>query len=444
MAKISRRQVIRNAVIVGAAAALPRRARAQVPASDRVRVAVMGVRSRGLHLARELAATPGCEVAVLCDVDDRYLDPAAAAVEKSAGRRPRLERDVRRLLEERELDALVVAAPDHWHAPVAILAASAGKHVYLEKPCSHNPREGELLVEAERRFGGVVLHMGNQRRSWPNVIGCMERLRAGVIGRVYFAKGWYTNARDPIGFGKEAPVPEFLDWELWQGPAPRRPYRDNVHPYDWHWFRHWGTGEALNNGTHEIDVMRWGLGVDFPKRVVAAGGRYHHRDDWEFPDTMVLAFEFENGSTITWESRSCNSHPVEGWDRGVLFHGERGTVLQVHDGWVAWSNDRERTVIERAGSVDPRGLDTTNAASPDALLDSVHLRSFLAAVRGERRTPSPMTEAHKSVLLCQLGNIAWFTGRALEIDPRDGRIRHDPEAMSWWGREYEPGWEPVV
>jgi predicted dehydrogenase len=403
----------------------------------------MGVRSRGLYLARELAAIPGCQIMALCDVDSRYLASAADVVEQACGARPRFEKDVRRLLEDRDLDALVVAAPDHWHAPAAILAASAGKHVFLEKPCSHNPREGELLIEAERRFGRV-LHMGNQRRSWPNVIRCIERLREGVIGRVYFAKGWYTNARAPLAPGKEAPVPESLDWDLWQGPAPRRPYRDNVHPYDWHWFRHWGTGEALNNGTHEIDVMRWGLGVDYPRRVVAAGGRYHHQDEWEFPDTQVLAFDFEGGSTITWESRSRNSHPVEGWDRGVIFHGERGTVLQVHDGWVAWANDKERTVLERGGSVERGSVDVTNTVSPDAALDGLHLQSFLAAVRGERPTPSPMTEAHKSVLLCQLGNIAWFTGRALDVDPRDGRILHDAEAMSWWSREYEPGWEPAV
>jgi predicted dehydrogenase len=404
-------------------------------------VAVMGVRSRGLHLARELARLPGAEVAFVCDVDRRYLENCVAEVEKIQGKRPRGEVDVRRILERPDVDALVVAAPDHWHAPAALLAVDAGKHVYLEKPCGHNPREGELLVAAQARTGRII-QMGNQRRSWPNVIRCIEKLREGIIGRVYFAKGWYANARDSIGNGQEVPVPEYLDWELFQGPAPRRPYRDNVHPYNWHWFWSWGTGEALNNGTHELDVMRWGMGVDYPTRVVASGGRYHYRDDWEFPDTMVLTIEFEGGRAMTWESRSCNNHPIEGDGRGVVFHGERGTVVQVHDGYTVYANAPERTVIERVEGVGDAGADATDIASPDASLDGVHLLDFLAGVRDGRPVSSPIDEGHKSVLLGHLGNIAWRTGRVLDIDPKNGHIVGDDDAMRLWSREYEPGWEP--
>ncbi|HVS14792.1 MAG TPA: Gfo/Idh/MocA family oxidoreductase [Thermoanaerobaculia bacterium] len=455
MSKTTRRDLAKSALALGAALATrplsaltprpgaPAIGSAQGPASDRVRVAVMGIRSRGRGLARELARLENVEVATLCDVDERYYGECVKAVEGAGGATPARENDVRRVLEDPDLDALVIAAPDHWHAPASILAVAAGKHVYVEKPCGHTPREGELLIEAQRRTGKVI-HMGNQRRSWPVVNRCIEALRGGVIGRVYFARTWYSNDRASIGFGMEATPPPELDWELWQGPAPRTRYRDNVHPYDWHWFERWGTGEALNNGTHELDVARWGLGVGYPTRVTASGGRYAFRDDWEFPDTMVLSCEFEGGATITWEGRSCNRHPVEGWERGVLFHGERGTVLQVGDTYRVYANDAAHISLEEVGA-DRRGeIDVTDPTSPDASLDGVHLQSFVGAVRGTAPSTIPIEEAHKSVLLGHLGNIAWRVGRALDIDPTSGRIQNDPEAEARWSREYEPGWEPRI
>ncbi|REK03864.1 MAG: gfo/Idh/MocA family oxidoreductase [Acidobacteria bacterium] len=443
----TRRRFLGNGAAAGAALGLGlqgSRGWAQGSANDKVVVAVMGVRSRGLGMAHEFAKLQNTEVKTVCDVDSTYLAKAQDVVAAAQGFAPATEADVRRVLEDPDVDALVVAAPDHWHAPVTLMALAAGKHVYLEKPCSHNPREGELLVEAQRRHPRVVVHMGNQRRSWPGVVRCIRRLREGMIGRVYFAKGWYANNRGSIGRGQAAAVPEHLDWELWQGPAPRTTYRDNVHPYNWHWFERWGTGEALNNGTHEIDVMRWALGADYPTRVTASGGRYHFDDDWEFPDTMVASFEFEGGLACTWEGRSCNNTPVEGWGRGVMIHGTEGTVLQVGNGYTAWANDQEQTLIEQVGEEDAGIADPTNTMSPNASLDGVHVERFLAAVRGGAATPSPIDEGHKSVLLCQLANIAWKTGRALRTDPASGRVLGDDEAMSLWGREYEPGWEPVV
>jgi len=439
----SRRRFTRDLALAGAAvAARPLRSLAQSPPSERVVVAVMGVHGRGRSLARQFAAQPNAEVGWVCDVDERYAEACQAAVEKVQGRRPRAQKDVRRLLEERDVDAVVVATPDHWHAPAALMAVAAGKHVYLEKPCGHNPREGELLIEAEKKHRRII-QMGSQRRSWPGVKRAMAALHSGIIGRVYFAKGWYANNRESIGFGQETPVPDQLDYDLWQGPAPRTPYRDNIHPYNWHWFRRWGTGEALNNGTHEIDVMRWGMGVDYPSRVVASGGRYRYRDDWEFPDTMVASFEFDDGRCITWEGRSCNNHPIEGMERGVVFHGEKGTMVQLHDGYTVYANDRERTVIEHVESGGDSS-NVTDTTSPDAALDKVHVAAFLTRVREGKLDSSPIAEGHKSVLLCHLANIAWRSGRVLTTDKRNGHILGDPEAMALWGREYEQGWEPVV
>src|SRR5690606_8341007 len=254
---IDRRQFLATTgAVVGASLAAPAQAaaapaiwRRQGSPADLVRVAVMGVNSRGAQLARAFTAVPGSAITVICDVDTRAAEKCAALVAQASGTAPRLERDVRRVLESPDVDALVIAAPDHWHAPAAIMACQAGKHVYVEKPCSHNPREGELLVEIASATKRVV-QMGNQRRSWANVKEGIAAVHGGEIGRPYLARTWYANRRGSIGHGKEVPVPEWLDYELWQGPAPRRPFLDNVVHYEWHWRWHWGTGEAANNGTH--------------------------------------------------------------------------------------------------------------------------------------------------------------------------------------------------
>ena len=287
-------------------------------ANEHFNVAVMGVNSRGNALAKNFAQQENCSVVGICDVDSRAMEKTIGQVNEIQGSSPKPYGDFRKALEQKSIDIMVVATPDHWHAPAAILANKAGKHVYLEKPCSHNPAEGELAVAVSEKYKRLI-QMGNQRRSWPNVQAAIQELKNGTIGRAYFAKGWYTNNRGPIGNGKEAPVPEWLDFDLWQGPAPRKAYKDNLIHYNWHWFWHWGTGEALNNGTHMIDLMRWGLGVDYPKRVTSSGGRYRYQDDWETPDTQIITLEFDNNTLIEWEGRSCNGRTVENNSVGAIF-----------------------------------------------------------------------------------------------------------------------------
>jgi predicted dehydrogenase len=400
--------------------------------SDTVRVCVMGLNGRGTVLAKTFAKTPNAEVAAVCDVDSTVLAKAAAAVSAKQ------ITDFRRALDDKSIDALVIATPDHWHAPAAILAMAAGKHVYLEKPCGHNAREGEMLVDAQRKSKRVV-QMGTQRRSSPRAIEAVQAIRDGIIGRPYFARAWYANKRATIGRGKAAAVPSNLDYELWQGPAPRTPYKDNVIHYNWHWFRRWGTGEICNNGTHEIDVCRWALGVDRCTRVTSTGGRYHFDDDWEFPDTQEAVFEFPGGKTIIWEGQSCNGLTTYGRSRGTAILGTTGSVVMDRDGYVVY--DLKNAVVKQ--SVATQAGDGLNISADDDMT-RLHIENFLDGVRTGATLRQPIEEGAKSVLLCHLGNIAQWTGRALKVDPATGHIQGDDAAMAYWQREYAPGWAPTV
>jgi predicted dehydrogenase len=381
----TRREFVKSAAVTGVGLGMaPALARGATPApSDRVRVAVMGTNSRGAALARVFARQPGAEVVVICDVEEGALAKGVEAALEAQETTPKAVADIRRVVEDPGVDAVVIAAPDHWHAPAAILALHAGKHVYLEKPAFHNPREGELLVTAAGRSGRVV-QVGTQRRSLPRTIEAMQRLQEGVIGRAYFARGWYANRRGSIGRGKYAPIPPNLDYELWQGPAPRRPFRDNVVHYNWHWFWHWGTAETCNNGTHMIDLMRWGLGVDNPTRVTSSGGRYHYQDDWEMPDTQVLGFDFEGEKSLSWEGRSCSGGLVEGEGTGVVFYGDAGSLKVAGNGYVIY--DRDSAVVEEVTEdFREQPLDTSG---PGETLDAFHVRDFLECVRGAPPTPT--------------------------------------------------------
>jgi predicted dehydrogenase len=411
-----------------------------IGSNEKITAAVMGVNSRGFSVGSNFASQKECEMMYVCDVDVRAMDKCVAAIEKVQDKKPKAEGDFRKALEDPQLDLLIVTAPDHWHAPAALLAVSAGKHVYLEKPCSHNPNEGEMLVKAAAKHN-KLLQMGNQRRSWPNVIAAIGELRAGAIGRPYYAKTWYTNNRESIGVGKTAEVPSWLNYDLWQGPAPRRAYKDNVIHYNWHWFWHWGTGEALNNGTHMVDLARWGLGVEYPTRVTSAGGRYRYQDDWETPDTQVIDLEFANNTLISWEGRSCNGKNTEGSSVGVIFYGETGSLLIESGNAYKIFDLRSKLVKEVKNDIVANALDRTG---PGMELDALHIRNFFDAIKRGTKLNSDILSGHQSTLLVQLGNISQRTGRALKVDPNNGRILNDKEAMKLWSREYEKGWEPKI
>ncbi len=443
--KNSRRSFIKNAAIGSAAVAaggiLPGFSTASykriLGANNKLRASVMGVNSRGNALAQNFAFQNNCDVIHICDVDSRAIKKCTANVEKIQDLKPVGFTDFRKSLEDKDLDIMVVATPDHWHAPAALLAMQAGKHVYLEKPCSHNPHEGEMLVEAQKRYNKSV-QMGNQRRSYPNVAQAINELKGGIIGRAYYAKGWYTNNRPSIGIGKSAPVPEWLDWNLWQGPAPRKEFKDNFVHYNWHWFWHWGTGEALNNGTHMVDLMRWGLEVDFPTKVSSNGGRYRYKDDWETPDTQIISFDFAEDVSMSWEGRSCNGKNIEGSSVGVVFYGEEGSIV-IYGGNEYKIYDLKNNIIKEVN--DELKVDPRDASNPSSNLDALHIRNFFNNIQNGETLKSDIGSGHKSTLLVQLGNIAQRVGHSLEIDSQNGHIKGDKEAQKLWSREYEKGWE---
>ncbi|MBI1320458.1 MAG: gfo/Idh/MocA family oxidoreductase [Candidatus Hydrogenedens sp.] len=422
--ELNRRQFLDSAAVGTMAAAAALGARADAPFDRRVVVGVMGL-MRGKAVAKVFAGQPNVEVRYACDVDRTRAADAAAELEKMTGTAPQAIGDFRTILDDPEVDALVCAAPNHWHAPATIFACQAGKHVYVEKPCCHNPQEGEWMVEAARKHGRVV-QVGTQRRSGAGFREAIGLLHAGEIGRVYSARATYAAARGSIGHGTQGEPPAELDYALWQGPAPVRPYVDNHLHYNWHWFWHYGNGELGNNGVHTLDLCRWGLGVDYPVRVTSSGGRYVFDDDQETPDTHTAAFEFEEGKSIVWQGHSCNPYGQD----FVNFYGESGTLTLTSGGSYTLYDLKNKVVKQVEGTL----------GEPE------HVTNFLAAVRSE--TPDALNcgvaEAYPSTLLCHLGNIAHRTGRSLRCDAANGHILDDADAMQYWAREYNPDWKPVV
>ena len=392
-------------------------------ANSRFRVGVMGL-SRGKGHIKAYLDVPNTEVAYVCDVDENRLASGANTMKGKQEKEPRKVTDFREILDDPNIDALSIAAPNFWHAPAAILACKAGKHVYVEKPGSYNPDEAMTMVKVARDHQRRV-QMGTQRRSYSGILEGIQKLREGIIGELRFAKCWYTNTRPTIKKGKPATPPPELNWELWQGPVPEQPYKDNLVHYNWHWHWLYGGGEMANNGVHSLDIARWAMDVDYPSRVTYTGGRYRYDDDQETPDTSFAVFEYGNKS-ITWENSSCHRR-----------RPEPGKFVRVYgDGGVMDINSSNYTVYdEKKGEEIARNRDKPG--------DVPHFTNFADAVREGKPLNQPIEIGQVSAMLCHLANIAYRTSGALEVDPESGKIKgNNPEAQKLWAREsYRPGWE---
>lgn len=421
-----RRKFIASSVATTVAATAVSRKVSAAASEKPVTVGVMGL-SRGMSLATDLAKIDGVTVKYLCDVDSNRLASAAEKMEKQTGTRPEAISDFRRILDDKEVDALVCAAPNHWHGPATIMACKAGKHVYVEKPASHNAQEGEWMIEAAKKNNRVV-QVGTQRRSAPEMIQAMEKLQAGAIGKVFLSRGYYNNQRGSIGTVEPSAPPEHLNYALWEGPAPHREYKSNVVPYNWHWDWHWGGGELANNGVHTLDICRWGLGVDYPTRTTISGGRYCYQDDQITPDTQVVAFEFGDQQQITWQGTSCNKHNVNPF---VSFYGTEGSMEVDSNGGFKLFNRANKMIEEVKGANNGQ---------------FAHLTNFVDAVRSGDASSlnQPIASGHCSTTMCHLGVIAYRTGQQVISDPSNGHIQGPQAQQDMWRREYNPEWEADV
>lgn len=399
-------------------------------AGRKVVVGLIGAGGMGSYHLRLLAARDDVEVAYVCDVDRKNLAQGAAIVASRSGKPPKPAADLRRVLDDPRVDAVWIATPDHWHAPAAILALSAGKHVYVEKPCCHNIREGRLLVEAAARSKKHV-QVGTQSRSTACVREAIDRVHGGAIGEVLVAKAWNSQRRGSIGkTGPSAPPPE-LDFDLWVGPAPMVPYRSNLLPGIWRWWYDFGCGDIGNDGVHDLDVACWGLNIPVhPSRAACLGGKSFFDDDQQFPDTQYAVFEYPDAAgagkakQLIFEQRTWSPYVQEGYENGAAFYGTEGMLVIGHSvGWTLYG-PRNKKVAERTGS-------------PDL---AAHHQNFLDCVRGDQATPHADASAgHRAATLVHLANIAARVGRVLQFDPKTEQITGDPEAANLVKRRYREG-----
>jgi predicted dehydrogenase len=423
MKNTTRRAFLRTAsqgVLAGMAlAGLPRHASAAP--NERVRHAILGTGGQGKRHAQLFSSFADCEVAALCDVDPERLQAIAQKLPNAA--QVAVFDDFRRVLDDPGIDSVSIVTPDHWHAPMALAALQAGKHVYVEKPCSHNIREALLLKEAARKTGRCV-QQGTQGRSGASLQQAVAFMREGGLGSVRMAKAINHQLREPIGRAPESEPPPGVNYDLWLGPAALHRFTRNRWHYNWHWFWDYGCGDMGNDGIHQIDQARWGLGVGLPNAVSASGGQLFYDDDHETPDTQVVTFEYER-CYLLYEMRLWTDYGLEGHDNGVMFYGDKGKLDIGRDGCSITLIGEERKHL-----------------GPYADMKD-HVRNFLDCVKAgdPSKLNAPIEEAALSTVLCHLGNIATRVNRKLKVDPEKWECLDDPEAAKLSTREYRKGYE---
>ena len=422
-------QYRRSFLRAAGAAAIATAARPILGANDRVRVGVIGLGGRGNNHMTAYASIETCEVAGLCDVNQAARERGVALIQKLRGNRPKEYEDMRRMFEDKEIDAVSMATPNHWHSLGTIWACQAGKDVYCEKPASHNIYEGLKMVEAARKYNRMV-QIGSQSRSKPHVMKAVQLLKEGVIGEVYMAKGLCYKRRKSIGVTPVEPVPPGVNWDLFLGPAPMRPFTQNRFRYNWHWFWDTGNGDIGNQGIHEMDMARWGLGVDLPTRAVSTGGKYVYVDDQETPNTQIATFDY-GGKEIVFEVRGIITggesglEPRGGNTIGVIFYGGDGYMSLTGGGFTVYKGENREVAMEEKGSRS----DTKE-----------HMENFLAAVRSRKQSDltADVEVGVRSMALVHLANISYRVGRALEFDPASWTIKGDEEASKLMTRPPRP------
>lgn len=386
-------------------------------ANDRVRIAIVGVGSRGSAHIREILPVANVEIAALVDPDGRRTEEASSVIYQKTGKRPRIDSDMRRIFEDKDIDAVTIATTNHWHTLTAIWAMQAGKDVFVEKPVSHNVWEGTKLVETARKYNRIAAG-GTQRRWWGRYRKAVELMHAGAIGDIYQANFFFPGRRESIGFKEPQEPPSWLNWDLWLGPAPMQPYHENLVHYNWHWFWDFGNGELGNNGIHMIDVVRWAMQKKLPARVQCSGGRFGYKDQGQTPNTQNVTWTYEDGSMIVGQLRGLYTAEPMSWD----FFGTKGHLHMMADGKFRIRMGRNK---EDEPEVEyPSNLD--------------HFQNFAEAIRARDRKllHAEIEETTLSTALCHLGNIAYRVKRDLRFDASRMQFESDSEANALLTREY--------
>ncbi|MEM6643510.1 MAG: Gfo/Idh/MocA family oxidoreductase [Bacteroidota bacterium] len=405
-------------------------------ANDRIHICLMGLGRRVGGYYSILEDKFNTKLLYLCDVKRSQVDKSLGILKDKIDYKPKVEEDVRKILEDKKLDVVFVATPDHWHAPATVMALDAGKHVFVEKPCAHNPREAEVMV-ARQKETGLHVQMGNQQRSSPHTIEIVKEIKNGLIGNPYKAVAIYNNKRGKVPNQKKQAPPEDLNWELFQGPAPRQDYFHDIWNYNWHWYGwKWGTAETGNNAVHELDVARWAMDIDYPESVYVDADKQHYLDDgWEMYDTMNAVFKFKDRKTIVWDGKSRNGYNTYGTGRGTVIYGTEGSVL-VNRSYYKLFDREGKLVKESKKKSNESGL----ALGGGGDTTTEHTNNLLEAIRGKEALRAPIADAAKSNHMALLANIAYRTSAMLKIDTETGKVKDD-QAMKLWSRKYEPGWE---
>ena len=444
----TRRNFIAKTVLGGTALALSNSATAMAASSynrimganDRLHIAIAGLGRRyGAYVEPIAQKENNVNLLYLCDVMESQRVNALKNFAENIDYTPKLENDIHKVLDDSQVDILINSTPDHWHTPGSILAMQAGKHVYVEKPCSHNMHENEILVQAAQKYNKVV-QMGNQQRSSDHTAEIIQEIHDGIIGTPYKAVAFYTNSRGEVPVQTQAAIPQGLDWELWQGPAPRRDYTHETWDYNWHWYGwNYGTGETGNNATHELDVARWALNVDFPMHAeVEAAKRHFLQDGWEMYDTMDATFRFKGDKIIKWDGKSRNGYDTYGAGRGTTIYGSDGAVFVDREKYIL--TDRTGKVIKTNQSASSEAGNTLGGGGD---MSTTHMKNFFDTIRGKATLNAPIADASISMAMVHYANMAYRVGKGFDIDDKTGHI-YDRDAMQLWGREYAPGWQPKI
>lgn len=401
----------------------------QSKVSDPLRVAIIGVRSRGKDLTNIFGGSPQVLIRTICDVDLNAAEAAALVAEKRQGSKPEIVQDMRRVMDDQAIDAVAIATPDHWHALAAIWACQAGKHVFLEKPVAHTIQEGQLIIEAARKYNRFV-QIGHQNRSNPTAREAMEFLHNGGIGKIWMARGLCFKYRESIGSQPDSSVPNGVDYNLWLGPAPERPFNPLRFHYNWRWFWDYGNADLGAQGVHQMDIARWGMQKDeLPTEISCSGGKFLWQDDQETPNCQMVTLQYPDKTQIVFEVRALGTNDEQGARIGNIFYGEKGYMVMgliEREGWKVYMGEKN---------------ELTESHEQEGPLTIV--KDFVEAVRSNDKSKltCEIENGNVSTSLIHLGNIAYRVNRKLRFDPATMTFPGDDEANGYLTKQYREGFE---